>query len=85
MYEIGTEVKISFPKFLAPLRMEKFVRQYNPKTTVTAAYNYQSRPDYTRSIANLSISYYIEGKKYFTHNLWPIELNYIQLYEDRSR
>ncbi len=85
MYEMGSDVKLSFPKFLAPLRMEKFVRRYNPKTTVTGAYNYQSRPDYTRSIANLSYSYYIEGKKYFTHNLFPIELNYIQLYEDRSK
>jgi outer membrane protein assembly factor BamA len=84
MYDFGTEVKISFPKFLAPLRMEKFVRRYMPKTAVTGAYSYQSRPDYTRSIANLSFSYNVEGKKYFTHNFWPIELNYIQLYEDRS-
>ncbi|MBN2762468.1 MAG: BamA/TamA family outer membrane protein, partial [Bacteroidales bacterium] len=84
MHEMGTEVKISFPKFLAPLRMEKFVRRYMPKTTVTGAYNYQSRPYYTRSIANLSFSYYVEGKKYFTHNFWPIELNYINLYENRS-
>ncbi|MBN1414700.1 MAG: BamA/TamA family outer membrane protein [Bacteroidales bacterium] len=84
MYEVGSEVKISFPKFLAPVRMKKFVRRYMPKTSVTGSYNYQSRPDYTRSIANLSFSYYVEGKKYFTHNFWPIELNYIQLYEERS-
>ena len=84
MHEMGTEVKISFPKFLAPLRMEKFVRRYTPKTVVTGTYNYQSRPDYTRSIANLSFSYFVEGNKYFTHYFWPIELNYIQLYEDRS-
>ena len=84
MYEFGTEVKISFPKFLAPLRMEKFVQRYLPKTAVTGAYNYQSRPDYTRSIANFSISYYVEGKKYFTHYFWPLELNFIQLNEDRS-
>lgn len=84
MYEFGTEVKISFPKFVAPLRMEKFVRRYYPKTALTGAYNYQSHPVYTRSIANFSISYFVEGNKYFTHNFWPLELNYIQLYEDRS-
>jgi outer membrane protein assembly factor BamA len=84
MHEFGGEVKLSFPKFLAPLKMEKFVGRYTPKTAVSAAYNYQNRPDYTRSIANLSYSYYIQGKKYFTHQFWPIELNYVQIYEDRS-
>jgi outer membrane protein assembly factor BamA len=84
MHEIGGEVKLSFPKFLAPLKMEKFVSRYTPKTAVTAGYNYQNRPDYTRSIANLSFSYYIQGKKYFTHQFWPIELNYIKIYENRS-
>jgi hypothetical protein len=84
MKEIGGEVRISFPKFVAPFRMENFVRTYSPKTAVTAAYNYQNRPDYTRSIANLSISYNWAGEKYFSHSLWPIELNYVQIYEDRS-
>jgi outer membrane protein assembly factor BamA len=84
MHEIGSEVKLSFPKFLAPLRMDKFVSRYAPKTSITAAYNYQNRPDFTRSLANLSFSYYIQGKKYFTHQFWPIELNYIKIYENRS-
>jgi hypothetical protein len=84
MREFGGEGKLSFPKFLAPFRMEKFVSKYTPKTAVTAAYNFQNRPDYTRSIANLSISYLIQGEKYFTHAFWPIELNYIQIYEDLS-
>jgi hypothetical protein len=84
MFEIGSEVKISFPKFLAPIRMDKFVSKYMPKTAVTASMNYQSRPDFTRSIANLSFSYYIEAKKYFTHYFWPIELNYVRLYENLS-
>jgi outer membrane protein assembly factor BamA len=84
MREFGGEAKLSFPKFLAPFRMEKFVSRYAPKTSVTASYNYQNRPDYTRSIANLSFSYYVQGKKYFTHYFWPLELNYVRIYENRS-
>jgi len=84
MHEYGGEVKLSFPKFLAPFQMEKFVSRFAPKTVVAASYNYQNRPDYTRSIANLSFSYYVQGKKYFTHYFWPLELNYIQIYENRS-
>lgn len=84
MKEIGGDVRLSFPKFLAPLRMEKFVRRYYPKTAITIAYNYQSRPDFTRSIANISYSYNWEGNKYFKHSLWPFEVNYVQIYENRS-
>ncbi len=84
MKEIGGDVRLSFPKFLAPLKMEKFVRRFYPKTAITIAYNYQSRPDFTRSIANISYSYNWEGNKYFKHSIWPFEVNYVQIYENRS-
>jgi len=84
MKEIGAEISIIFPKFFAPLRMEGFVRRFSPKTTIAASFNYQSRPDYTRSIANGSYSYRWNGSQYLTHTLWPIEVSYVQIYENRS-
>jgi hypothetical protein len=58
--------------------------KYSPKTSISASFNYQSRPDYTRSIANSSFSYRWNGNQYITHTLWPLELNYVQIYENRS-
>jgi outer membrane protein assembly factor BamA len=84
MQEIGAETGIVFPKFFSPFRLEKFVRNYSPKTTISASYNYQSRPDYTRSIANGSFSYKWNGTPYITHTIWPIEVNYVNIFESKS-
>lgn len=84
MKEIGVETGIVFPKFLSPFRLKGFVRRYSPRTSISASYNYQSRPDYTRSIANGSFSYRWNASQYVTHTFWPFELNYVQIYEDRS-
>jgi hypothetical protein len=84
MREIGVDGSMVFPKFFSPLRLVGFVSRYNPKTSISATFNYQSRPEYTRSIANGSYSYKWDATPYLTHTLWPIELNYVQIYENRS-
>ncbi len=84
MKEIGAETGIIFPKFFSPFRLEKFVRKYSPKTSIFASYNFQSRPDYTRSIANASFSYKWNSSPYITHTIWPIEVNYINIYDSLS-
>ncbi|HJZ39844.1 MAG TPA: BamA/TamA family outer membrane protein [Bacteroidales bacterium] len=84
MQEAGTQTSIVFPKFFSPFRLSNFVRKYSPKTSLSASFNYQSRPDYTRSIANSSFSYRWNGSKYLTHTFWPLEINYVQIYENSS-
>jgi outer membrane protein assembly factor BamA len=84
MKEIGVETGIIFPKFFSPLRLSGFVRKYSPKTSIAGSFNYQSRPDYTRSIANGSFSYKWYGNPFITHTIWPLEVNYVQIYEARS-
>jgi outer membrane translocation and assembly module TamA len=82
--EIGAESSIVFPKFFSPFRLESFVKKYSPKTSISVSFNYQSRPDFTRSIANSSFSYRWNGSTYLTHTIWPLELNYIQIYDSLS-
>jgi outer membrane protein assembly factor BamA len=84
MKEIGVESGIIFPKFFSPFRLGGFVRKYSPKTSIAVSFNYQSRPDYTRSIANGSFSYRWNGNPHLTHTIWPIEVNYVRIYEARS-
>jgi len=77
---LGTELSIDFPKFLLPfLRSDRFVKEYNPKTTLSAMYNYQERPDYTRTLANLTFGYRWQNRNYLTHYVNPIELNVLRL------
>jgi len=84
MKEIGVESSIMFPKFFSPFRLSGFVRKYSPKTTISSSFNYQSRPDYTRSVVNGSFSYKWNGSQYVTHTIWPVEINYINIYETIS-
>ena len=77
--ELGSELHVTFPKFLLPIRSTQFIKKYNPRTRVSVAYNYQKRPDYTRSIANASFGYHWRSTKYFTHSVSPVELNIIKL------
>ena len=77
---LGTEVSIDFPEFLLPfVRSEQFVKKYQPQTSLSGLYNYQERPDYTRTLANLSFGYHWRNRKNLTHYINPIELNILQL------
>lgn len=78
-FEIGGEIGVEFPKFMAPLVSETFRKKYTPRTTIQFAYNYQRRPDYTRTIANVRWGYNWRGSRYVTHYLYPSELNLIWL------
>ncbi len=77
--EFGSEVRIRFPKFILPFFSELFVKRYNPKTQVAVSYNYQQRPDYTRTIVNGSFGYTWKGSRNISHMINPIELNFVKL------
>lgn len=78
--EVGAEARINFPKFLFPfLDAERFIKKYNPKTSVSLAYNYQKRPVFTRTIANVSFGYHWQSSKYSTHIVNPLEVNAVNL------
>jgi hypothetical protein len=77
-------MSILFPKFFTPFKLEGFIKKYAPKTSISVAYNFQSRPDFTRSVANGSFSYTWKGNKYLTHTISPLELSYVQIYEEQS-
>lgn len=77
---LGTEVSIDFPQFMLPfLRSDRFVKEYNPKTTLSARYNYQERPDYTRTLASMTFGYRWQNRNYLTHYVNPVELNVLRL------
>jgi len=78
--EYGFETSMRLPRFLVPfLKSEEFVKNYNPTTTVVAAYNYQNMPFYTRTIANATFGYSWSGHKYRSHIVNPAQLNLVKL------
>ena len=77
--ETGGETSIVFPKFLLPIRIEKFRQRYNPYTNMSVSYNYQRRPDYTRTIANARIGYLWRSSRTTSHNFSLFDLNFVNI------
>lgn len=77
--EIGPEFNLFFPGALTGLFGRNFSKEAAPRITVTAAFNYQLRPDYERSIFNLSTNYSWRQGKTITHIFQPLDVNFIDV------
>jgi outer membrane protein assembly factor BamA len=79
-FESGIETKITLPKFLAPLKTKNFFRYSTPQSLVNLSYNYQRRPDYTRTILRASLGYQWKSSDYTTHRINLIDLNMVKMF-----
>ncbi len=77
--ELGGSVGLSIPKFLSPLAGKEFIKKYSPRTQITSSYNFQRRPDYTRTIASMTFGYSWKNANYLTHTVNPVEISAINL------
>lgn len=77
--ETGADLSITFPKFLMPFRIESFRKRYNPNTVVGISYDYQRRPDFTRSVASTRLSYQWKASRHVWHTLSPIDFNLVNI------
>jgi hypothetical protein len=80
MNELGTIAKLSVPGFILPGNENKLKLYSMPFTTFSAAYNYQERPDYTRTIVNLSYGYQWRSNPNISHILNVVDLNAVQIF-----
>jgi outer membrane protein assembly factor BamA len=76
--EFGPEVNLTIPRFLVPFKL-RVSKNANPKTIFKSSYNYQQRPDYTRSSLLLSYGYNWRETQFKRHAFYPIEVNLIKL------
>ncbi|TAJ14934.1 outer membrane protein assembly factor [Marinilabiliaceae bacterium JC017] len=77
--EVGVDGGLTFPKFLMPFKVESFRKKYNPRTSVSLAYNYQRRPDYTRTIVNARLAYNWRSSRLISHNLSIVDFNLVNI------
>jgi outer membrane protein assembly factor BamA len=77
--ELGLEASITLPKFLAPFNAERFFSYQVPQTVFSTGYNYQRRPDYTRTITNFRLGYMWKSKAFRTNYLNVLDWNYVNL------
>jgi len=77
MQEFGVEARLGIPKFLLPFKTDRFIRRYDPQTNIRLSYNFQKRPDYTRTLANASFGYNWRVSEKLIHRVYPLEASLI--------
>jgi outer membrane translocation and assembly module TamA len=78
-FEAGIDGTFFFPRFLSPVRFDKFNQEYIPNTNLNFGFNYQQRPNYSRNITNVDIGYIWKSGKSVNHILTPININYVNI------
>lgn len=79
-YEIGPEVTLTFKKFLLPRFITKNTSRYfNPRSILTAGFNFQDRPDYKRSLLNASFGYNWQVSRTQRMLVFPINVNSVSV------
>ncbi len=81
----GTEFRIEIPKFLLPLRSQEFVKKYSPKTFFSLALNHRAEKKYVKTYASAAIGYTWKGNRHLRHSVYPLELNFVQVDEEKSK
>lgn len=82
--EYGFESSVTIPKFLSFIKARYLFTFQIPETKFSAGYNYQKRPDYTRTITNLKFGYNWKTSEFRFHTLNLLDLNYVHLYNQNE-
>ncbi|NQU84326.1 MAG: BamA/TamA family outer membrane protein, partial [Mariniphaga sp.] len=78
--EAGIESSLSIPRLVGPGNWFRYFDKYLPQTVFTLGYNYQDRPDYTRTISNFKIGYNWKTTENLWHTFNIIDFNMVNLY-----
>ena len=77
--EYGVEKSINFPNFLFPFLTSDFKRRIKATTEFGLQYNYQLRPEFSRTIASASWSYKWIQKQKIQHRIDLLDISYLYL------
>lgn len=83
-FEAGVSGNFYFPRFLFAGRLTRFNQRYNPTTNINFGFNYQVRPDYSRNITNLDLSYSWNLNPQMKNILTLININYVNVFPTDS-
>ena len=80
--EFGPQVSLVFPRFL--FLNKYFTNKANAKTELSTSYNYQKRPDFTRGVQDISMTWVWHEKAPITYKFSPISLSAISITKEQA-
>jgi outer membrane protein assembly factor BamA len=81
-FEAGFQFTLDIPKFLIPLKAERFPKYFKPKTSFSSAFFFEQRPNYSRFVGNASFGYKWKPSIQTQHIINPLEINLIRIFPD---
>lgn len=80
-WEFGGEASIHVPKFIFPFINRSFLRRKKTSTEFSFSYNYQTRPEYDRTILSSGLRYIWQGRERLTarHQFDLLDIDYVYL------
>jgi len=79
-FEWGAEAQVTFPRFLIPVKMERFPKYFRPVTTISSGINFRKRPTYDRYIVNFSFGYEWQESATKKHIVQPFNISSIKVH-----
>ena len=79
--ELGVESSVVIPKLLGPGSFLKDFGRFLPKTVVTLGYNYQKRPEYTRTINTIKFGYDWKSTEDLRHIWNLLDYNKVHVFD----
>jgi outer membrane protein assembly factor BamA len=77
--ELGGAVGMTFPRFVAPLRIDRYNRMNQAKTRVELSVNSQDRPYYNRFLTSGSFGYSWMNNRYGSFTLRPVDITIVKM------
>ncbi len=77
--EFGVESSINFPNFLFPFLSSAYKRKIRATTEFGLQYNYQIRPEFSRTVANGSWSYRWSERQRVQHRIDMLDISFVYL------
>ncbi len=77
--EYGVETSLSFPEFKFPFLSRKFKHRIAATSEVNAKYNWQIRPEFSRTVASAGWSYKWNARQKYNHRFDLLDISYIYM------
>ena len=79
-YQLGTQATLTIPRIVSPVELRNLRTEFVPKTRMSLGFDFLNRVRYYQMNSfNASYAYNWRPKKEFTHDITPINLQYVQL------
>ncbi len=77
--ETGLQVGVDFPRFLIPIKQERFPKYFRPKTTVSVGFGFENRPEYERWVTNFTFGYDWKESEQKRHQVFPFDWSLVNV------